>query len=75
MTDMREWWANVYPEADGPNKIGYKCASKKQAERIRGEWARFRIYVRLKPEGAPKRYRDGYERWIWEKGIGAGAPP
>ena len=72
---MREWWANYYPEADGVFKIGGKFKSRRGAEQFQGHLAAFRIHVRLKPEGAPKRYLDDAERYAWEQAARRGETP
>lgn len=65
MGKMREWWANVYPHVEGPVKIGGKFSSQIKCESYQADFAAFRIHVRLKPEGAPKRYASEAERYCW----------
>ena len=67
---MREWWANVYPGRYGQEpytRLGEKGVSRGEAEQARalGRPA-FRIHVRLKPEGAPRRYASAANRRAWE---------
>jgi len=65
MGEMREWWQNAYPSETygfgGRYPTPERCAS----------WATprafARIHVRLKPEGAPKRYASDGERAAWER--------
>lgn len=66
MGEMREWWANVYQRGSGR----YEASAAKFACRGRAEigacWdIRSRIHVRLKPEGAPRRYASDTEEWLW----------
>lgn len=71
MTEMREWWANVYlsmfdmdrtlvgdgyPDRDG--SIGRAASASTRPI--------CRIHVRLKPEGAPKRYASRDNQRAWE---------
>jgi hypothetical protein len=65
---MREWWANVYPHIDGHMKIGGKFCSRAGCVQYRGDFAASRIHVRLKPEGAPRRYANEHNRYSWETG-------
>lgn len=62
-----EYWANVYPHVADPVKIGGKFKSRLRCEAFRGDFAAFRIHVRLKPEGAPRRYANENNRRAWEK--------
>lgn len=62
---MREAWVNVY--ADG--ELGEPWRDRADAEwfiRRGGFPITHRWHVRLKPEGAPKRYLDDDERAAWE---------
>jgi len=65
---MTECWRNVYDSGDGAAVVG--CISfdtRAEAERNAGFCLAFRIHVRLKPEGAPKRYASARERRLWEE--------
>lgn len=63
----REWWANVYAKEDGTLFAGFPATSRSDSTYFcMTERAKFRIHVRLKPEGAPKRYASADERWSWE---------
>lgn len=82
---MREWWANVY--RSGPEVITASLKhSTRSAADERGRLTTSnagpydhhligRIHVRLKPEGAPKRYADDVERYAWERAERLGLPP
>jgi len=68
MGEMREWWTNQYDFGAGPIGRNYHltrdaadAASRNGAGEV-SERLRFRIHVRLKPEGAPKRYANADER-------------
>lgn len=67
MGEMREWWANVYPPTLGAASTGnrYEAPAFADALACRDRYAR--IHVRLKPEGAPKRYANENNRRAWEK--------
>jgi hypothetical protein len=71
MSEMREWWANVY--ADGPvHWLGQQRATLQDLHEGATEMAkcgcpaRYRLHVRMKPEGAPKRYASEANRRAWE---------
>ena len=72
MTEMREWWANVYAHENGVAYPGTACQTRRGCEVCAGEHGGFpnqgyaRIHVRLKPEGAPKRYASEANRRAWE---------
>ena len=74
MTEMREWWANVYAASYGGLIYGREHPTRKAAAIPMGKvkecdpsMPAFRIHVRLKPEGAPKRYASEANRRAWEK--------
>lgn len=67
---MRECWANVYSE-DGISWLGMAHETPESAASIRepphavtGVVAV--AHVKLKPEGAPRRYASEKDRWNWE---------
>jgi len=63
---MREYWVNVYVGGD----MGAAFPDRKDAEwfiRKGGFPVVYRIHVRLKPEGAPKRYAGEANRMAWER--------
>jgi hypothetical protein len=67
MGEVREWWANVYAPHPVLGNTGCRCPSREAAD-AHAETSRYaRIHVRLKPEGAPKRYANFGERYLWEK--------
>jgi hypothetical protein len=74
MDEVREGWANVYPaEADVEGDIGCLHETREIAEAANANIAlagfapaTYRIHVRLKPEGAPRRYASANERKAWE---------
>lgn len=71
MSEMREWWANMHYSDDG--RVAYagaQCVSREQAAKNSSRRICSRIHVRLKPEGAPKRYADWLERSAWETDPG-----
>lgn len=72
---MREYWANVYAPEPGVDSVGapYPDAAHADENACRNRYAR--IHVRLKPEGAPKRYRDDVQRWAWEDAARRGTTP
>lgn len=63
-----EYWANVYIE-DAIAEIGgvHDCREDCVGLAVPPAGDRFRIHVRLKPEGAPKRYADEQDRYFWER--------
>lgn len=72
MTKNREWWANVQMYGVGRTRgtfVGSQFKTRYAAE-VAASLAflepAFRIHVRLKPEGAPKRYASERERYLWE---------
>lgn len=77
---MREWWANVYASAycEGVSVTGVRYAHRANSvQRARQNPSRpfCRIHVRLKPEGAPRRYADDVERYAWERAERLGIAP
>lgn len=61
---MREWWANVYqPDS---SYFGHRRETLREAKAMQAPGAICRIHVRLKPEGAPRRYASEVERANWE---------
>lgn len=64
---MVEWWQNVYGEKFWQTASSNRHASRDDAETgsLRN-LLKFRIHVRLKPEGAPKRYASERDRMLWE---------
>lgn len=73
MTEMREWWANVYDDGlNGfPDGVAYvfsrRYDTRYEADEMAGGLRTGRVHVRLKPEGAPKRYASGGNRRRWER--------
>jgi hypothetical protein len=65
MGEVREWWANVYRD-DAEAVVGLEWPTRNRCVVEIASGAKFRIHVRLKPEGAPKRYRDAANRRAWE---------
>lgn len=73
MTEMREWWANVY--ADGlmgheegvPYVYFMNYETRLEAEEMAGHGCVGRVRVILKPKGAPKRYASVGNRAAWER--------
>jgi hypothetical protein len=68
---MREWWANVYPPRSGVITAravdrGEAIAWAAEAVSNRNMPPVCRIHVRLKPEGAPRRYASEANRLAWE---------
>jgi hypothetical protein len=72
---QRECWFNVYPQVHGARRVGLPHWTEASADKsLNGRRATafclnapaFRIHVRLKPEGAPKRYASEDERFWWE---------
>jgi len=74
---MREWFQNVYQgDESGSQKLGLTVfETRQEARKFTASAAVFRIHVRLKPEGAPRRYRDDYQRQAWEWAERAGMTP
>jgi len=72
---MREWWSNIVvcEGADGllygernPVRFDTRADARVALSGNRNS-NRFRVHVKLKPEGAPKRYSDALDRWMWEQ--------
>jgi len=65
---MREWWANIYrrPGGGGVFVTETQHATRDQARRFSTSQRIGCVHVRLKPEGAPRRYASTWERWGWE---------
>lgn len=70
---MREWWANVYARDGKQDRHKFQHADRQEAEwganmgnGDRSPYLNSRIHVRLKPEGAPRRYASERERMWWE---------
>jgi hypothetical protein len=68
MSEMRECWFNVYGrERNGAPFTGaIPFRSRSEAWMHAQSGVAFRIHVRLKPEGAPRRYASESERRGWE---------
>ena len=65
----REYWQNVYPH----ERVGHwtgrdwpSAARAQQAANTDPQRPLYRIHVRLKPEGAPRRYASEGERLVWQ---------
>lgn len=69
---MREWWANVYPpDTPGDPGLAIQWPTREGARKACGSMRVLcRIHVRLKPEGAPRRYASAREREMWEHHSG-----
>jgi hypothetical protein len=77
MSEMREYWTNVYKyEAiEGRGKIWVgSLVDRDTCDRWLAHYRKsrchkplFRVHVRLKPEGAPKRYASEANRRAWEE--------
>lgn len=63
---LREYWQNVYADGVGSQCFGTRWPDKRSASIDRTGGESFRIHVRLKPEGAPRRYADWHDRFWWE---------
>lgn len=68
MSELREWWTNIYD--DGPGFC--QCKTREGAIRVAGTafLPLYRIHVRLKSEGAPRRYLNADNRAAWEQDPG-----
>lgn len=81
MGEVREWWQTVYafqePGSPRPSlglasrsreaaNLNATCEADPSSEVMKKCQMAFRIHVRLKPEGAPRRYADTMDRWWWE---------
>lgn len=64
---MRECWANVYA-INGAAVTGGKYRTRGVAMGVSylGNKPFARLHVRLKPEGAPRRYASEHDRRNWE---------
>lgn len=64
---QQEYWANVYREG-GESWCGNLHLEKRFAEEVRGpsKDAVLVVHIRLKPEGAPRRYASEHDRRNWE---------
>lgn len=65
MGERTEGWANVYEFVTGQVLVGKLYPNRKIAAIKNDGEASFRIHVRLKPEGAPRRYASEAERHCW----------
>lgn len=66
MGEMREFWANVYGPPGWPTVSVVPHATREEAAKY-GEGVRSGcVHVRLKPEGAPKRYASRDNQRAWE---------
>ena len=67
---MREWWANVYEGGAHYENMGRDYERREDAAEYDREPVPYRplyrIHVRLKPEGAPRRYANEGERRVWQ---------
>jgi len=66
MGERREWWSNVYVGHRGPYG-GAMHPTRASAAGDAGGDCVGRIHVRLKPEGAPRRYATAMDRLMWER--------
>jgi hypothetical protein len=69
MGELREWWANLYMRPWGDCVTSLKSHATQEAamNAAIGTPVVGRVHVRLKPEGAPKRYLNSAERMLWEQ--------
>lgn len=69
---MQEWWQNVYDLKGGRRLKGERHETRSSAAAHYGGVHRlvYRIHVRLKPEGAPRRYASERDRQKWEANPG-----
>lgn len=63
---MIECWANVY-QADQAAWAGIAHPDREAAEYFRGCDCVAVVHIRLKPEGAPRRYASDKDRQNWEE--------
>jgi hypothetical protein len=69
---MREGWANAYVTDYGPACGKFVDLGAAVSRELADHWATFgrrpsyRVHVKLKPEGAPKRYANEDNREAWE---------
>jgi hypothetical protein len=69
---MGGWWSNVYDDNcwDGPAGVAYVLdkshPSREAADRYQSAGRIGCVHVRLKPEGAPRRYVSEAEQDAWE---------
>lgn len=66
MSEQEEYYANVYRD-DDEAVVGLRWATRRDCQFEASSDAAFRIHVRLKPEGAPKRYACAAHRMAWER--------
>lgn len=69
MGELREWWANLYMRPWGDCVTSLKSHATQEAamNAAIGTPVVGRVHVRLKPEGAPKRYASNWNRNAWEQ--------
>lgn len=74
MCEVREFWVPVYVLPRHGNRAKYCAVSghiskdRDAAMECTAPYAeRFMVHVRLKPEGAPRRYTDKANRCAWEQ--------
>lgn len=65
MGERKEFWVNV-SVVGGECVYGVDWETRKMAVAV-DDQSQFRIHVRLKPEGAPKRYATAMDRLMWER--------
>lgn len=64
---QRECWINVYPTGEDGSYLGRYFGTSSYAATIgRRAGAIYRLHIRLKPEGAPRRYASEHDRRNWE---------
>jgi hypothetical protein len=61
----REWWSNVYGPFPTCGIVPHR--SRKEADDIAQKHRIGCVHVRLKPEGAPKRYINAENKAAWER--------
>jgi acyl-coenzyme A synthetase/AMP-(fatty) acid ligase len=64
---MREFWLNVYKPEPGVDMVGAQHSSVIEANENACRNRVARLHVRLKPDGAPRRYASEANRRAWEK--------
>ena len=73
MSGQREAWVNVYHYEETGALWSGSLSDKAQSDRWLAHYRHspastplYRIHVRLKPEGAPRRYATEGERLVWQ---------
>jgi len=68
MYEAQHFFINVYRQCDGVHTRG-ECHRSYDRALMADAGASYRLHIRFKPPGAPKRYSSKGERRLWETGM------